>query len=248
MKNISMIFLVLGLLLGTRIAFGMDSQSAESDPLYDYELFKIVQRIHDIVDEARDEAKSLDTCIGSGRETWSDPDLSARQTKKGLFLLDDIALWSPWGAMHLQGSVGDGTPLGFLLFKQHLLRRVRKGFFRVEKCTTDKPKYHLLKPDVTDVNSVSFDQYRGLTNSKFEKDCAEVFTKISEEELDALKGQDVFVISDFARPVYSVHAVDGQTLPDPKLLELRDYRKSDDVAKAWNAMKTRYDAELGMQG
>ena len=83
MKNFPKMFLSLVLLLGARITFGMDSHSAESSPLYNYELFKIVQRIRgDIVDEARDEARSIDTYVGSGKEAWDGPDVNARQTKK----------------------------------------------------------------------------------------------------------------------------------------------------------------------
>lgn len=96
--------------------YGMEQKSAEDslEEICNYDLFKTVQKIRDIIELIIDNHLSTNkniTSIEKGREGWPEPNSFYSQTKNGLFLhvIDDDrlhGLWTPWGNIKLLGGIG----------------------------------------------------------------------------------------------------------------------------------------------
>ena len=217
----------------------------------EYDLFKVIQQIHDLVDEARSDSIKDGTKIHSGKEAWPEPNPFYKQTKKGLFLRGTNELWTPWGKISLTNG-GCGTYWGFLSFKQQLLKKIKTKFVQIAKQgygTKHNPEYYILKSKNFNLKQLVKKQYPVNSDSESEKDMNEVFIKVSEDKLNDMKGNGVLVTSDVAGydSIYSIHAVENQKLPTPELLEESDYRQYKEVKKAWKAMETRYKDDLDNQ-
>ena len=221
------------------VSCAMETDRDEKKPsLYDYELFKTVQRIYEIADEVRVEAKESGTEIDGWKFGWPGVNPSCHQTVDGLFAFGAEALWTPWGECKLTGG-GCGTWTGFGAARQTLLKRLKTTFFNVTRpsfgCDRDRIKFYELRDSSTDLKDFV------LSECEFE----DLFKEVSKSELEAKKGTDVFIVSTLCGygAVYSLSEVDGHKLPEPSSLMHRNYSEYEDVEEAWRMLKERFDKE-----
>jgi len=206
--------------------------------LYDYELFKVVQRVCDIVDEEIVKAQQYGVCEESLREHSS----YNCQMQKGLILVPNSRLWTPWGTVRLGVSIFG--PI--VVLKQAILKRFTTRFLGIDKRAVDlhgeseipSIKYPVLK-------SSSVHLTAELVDGDYNRHPRNLFAEMTEEELDSKKGEDIFVDTNRLgyEPFYALDEIDGYRLPNPEWLELRSFAKRDEVESAWREMQKRYDEE-----
>lgn len=191
-----------------------------ANPGMNYELFKRVQQICHIVD--------------SGATGWFDPNPFYGQTKNGFFLRVDgysDVLYTPWGEIRLFYKE-EGKSEKFGAFCQLLIKRLGLTFVRAIRplLCTKKTQFYIAPH--------GGDYTKGHEYVSMEP--------VSEESLKTAEGTDTWVYSDYSgcASFYALHAVDGQSLPEPNLLPRCQFTDYDAAKYSWATMMARYKAEM----
>lgn len=180
------------------------NKESKNPELYDYELFKLVQKMHNVIEP--------------------DPNPYWYQTKKGLLIEGHRRLLTPWGDILLTG-------VGSLESRQKLFQRLKTTFKCINKdlgMDDDVVRFYVFKSNDTDLRTAVW---------------GDVSRKVSRQEVEKMKGQDIFVVSSHCgyEPIYEIHEIDGVPLPKTECLKRpRDY---DEVKLAWKELKKRFQDE-----
>ena len=176
-------YIILSSLLLASVFFYIPIYNLEptSDPLCDYNLFKTVQKIQDIVEKVIDEniANKNISFTQKGRDGWKDP-YYYYQTKQGLFLniIADIPteLYTPWGTVILVGTTIIENP-------QPLIQKL----------------------------------------------------------LEHIKIEQIPVKTSHYGNLFKILAINNQTLSEPILQKMNEYRDINTVNKTWKTLKEHYE-------
>ena len=203
-----------------------------------YALFKIVQKIINIVREIRKEAKDQNIAYLIDKENYCPaPGPYYGQTEKGLFLCVDVdpySLYTPWGNIELLYG-GSGSLLGRILLTQSLLKRLKTSL--AYSCESSAASYYQVIQQIK-IEDVEQDANNGFSDSKY-------FKMLSKEEIKRMLNQEDIIVSSKSRcgAIYEILQVDQASLPEPKMLPWAKHRESKKINTLWKSLFDIYCKE-----
>ncbi len=198
----------------------------------EYPLFKSVKKIKSILQE-----------VSESSEKNLLPGPHHNQTKQGLRLqVQDAptALHTPWGQINLY--VDTNYFLEDLAITQLFLKRVRAKFLGIPSLSIyhGKKIYEIIQP----VNPAGIKH--DMSDDEWDKYHETIEKQIPEQELKNYLGKECFVTSHYCEcnALYEITHIDDKPIEPLVLLEEKDFRTEEKLAKIWHALNTKYNKEM----
>ncbi len=233
----------------------------------EYELFKQMHRVFDIMQEVSEEFKALGVYIEFAPE---EPESNSHfyQTKQGMFLGIDRTpqfLSTPWGEVELP-RIKTRTHLAQAAFTQNFLKRVKVLFYSAPTSTFDQDRveyYEFILPtrqpesySALESATKKIKHWMGWQSESPDADLQEallagldyehreLYHPISQEEIATRVGTPTLISNCFGIPAnYKILEVDGSALTTPEVLNELSYRSSESSDLIWEILQDQYDQE-----
>lgn len=206
----------------------------------DYKLFKMIQKIKNVADEAQER---LDPNATHKLREWPRCDAMGLRTKQGLYACIGAGLnsvMSPWGLVDLTRS---GSYWGLLAQTQHIFKQVKTKFIRFDESNEDDVVfYEICQPiDLAYLcGELSWDLTKKYQNS--------IKKEISLASLEGYKGRECLLrSSNGSEGLYEITQVDQE--PVIPAME-QGYVSNDErcaLQRLWRIMEDRYKNEISNQ-